>query len=266
LLKNSDFLAYKLGAIGFGHWFERLYAGMINSNQITLAKVIGVSPIEGKIDRLKKAGLDPDNYYIMEPDGPIPEEFFDDLDIVHVSNPNKFHAQQTLESFQHNKITITEKTWGSTKEEFYTVVDYVKKNGLENKSYLHLHYIHKLLTLELPSLLKRFTAEHGKISAIALTFFEEARDEDERRARWLFSMENGGLFMDWIHPFEIIYTGCLANSAKLRYVDLYTTKKEYGEDFPTGIRAKLSMEGGYFSSTAQCFTRQTWRRCSLFCR
>ncbi len=243
-------MAYNLGAVGFGHWFERLYAGMVKTNQITLAKVIGVSGIEGKAERLRAAGLKPENYYKMDPEAPLPEAFFEGLDIVHISDPNKYHAQQTMQSLGKGKITITEKTWGINKAEFYKVLDYAKKNNQEAMLYLHLHYLHKLLTMELPGLLRNFTQEHGKVSKIAMTFFEQSREEDLRRSGWLFAMENGGLFMDWIHPFEILYAGAKASKAELTDVMLYATKPEYDLKNPTGIHATVSLSGEFFEDGA----------------
>ena len=191
-------MSYKLGAVGFGHWFERLYAGMVKTEQIKLAKVVGVSDLSTKSERLRLVGINKDNYYKMDPNGPLPKEFFDDLDIVHISDPNKYHATQTIQSLKEGKLTITEKTWGVNKEEFYSVVDYIKQNNLEKNSYLHLHYLHKLLTIELDRVLEEIIKEHGKITGVSTTFFEPFREEDVRRSSWLFSMESGGLFMDWI--------------------------------------------------------------------
>ncbi|MEM0201489.1 MAG: hypothetical protein QXD23_03735, partial [Candidatus Micrarchaeaceae archaeon] len=111
-------MSYNLGAVGFGHWFERLYAGMVKTDQIKLAKVVGVSDIGKKAERLKMVGITQEKYYKMDPNGPLPNEFFKDLDIVHISDPNKYHAQQTIQSLKEGKLTITEKTWGRNKEEF----------------------------------------------------------------------------------------------------------------------------------------------------
>ncbi len=243
-------MAYKLGAVGFGHWFERLYAGMTKTEQIRLVKVAGVSKLERKADRLKLVGISKDNYYKMDPDAPLPKEFLDGLDIVHISDPNKYHARQTIQSLEEGKITITEKTLGVNKEEFYSVVRYIKENKLENKVYLHLHYLHKLLTVELENIIKRFEEEHGKIVGVSATFFESVREEDKRRSTWLFSMESGGLFMDWIHPFEILYRGAGASSVKLEGIDLYAINGDYDIENPTGIEARVAIEGRHFAEGA----------------
>ncbi|MCL5427995.1 MAG: hypothetical protein M1321_02325 [Candidatus Marsarchaeota archaeon] len=239
-------MAYNLGAVGFGHWFERLYAGMARTDKIHLAKVIGVSPMESKAGRLKLVGINKDTYYRMEPDAKIPKEFFDGLDIVHISNPNKYHASHTLQALGEGKITITEKTWGVDKEEFDSVIRHIRDNGLEGRAYLHLHYLHKLLTIQLSNTLKRFEPEHGRIVGVSATFFEALREDDKRRGKWLFSMENGGLFMDWVHPFEIFYRGAGADAADLKDVELYAINADYGTSDPTGIEANVELGGEHF--------------------
>ncbi|MGC8479225.1 MAG: hypothetical protein ACP5M9_00955 [Candidatus Micrarchaeia archaeon] len=244
-------MAYNLGAVGFGHWFERLYAGMVKTDQIRLAKVIGVSDIASKAERLRMVGISKENYYRMEPNAPLPEEFFEGLDIVHISDPNDYHAKQTIQSLKKGKMTITEKTWGVNKEEFYSVVNFIKENRLEDKAYLHLHYLHKLLTIELEKILEDMLKEYGKIIGIAATFYEPTREEDMRRSSWLFSKESGGLFMDWIHPFEIIYRGMSAENVKLNKLNLYITNSTYNKENPTGIEASISLFGGKFANNAK---------------
>ena len=62
-------MSYKLGAVGFGHWFERLYAGMVKTEQIKLFKIFdeSTSKIKHKIYyylitdlKLKKQKLEKD--------------------------------------------------------------------------------------------------------------------------------------------------------------------------------------------------------------
>ncbi len=244
-------MTYNLGAVGFGHWFERLYAGMVRTNQIKLAKIAGVSSVESKTERLKSVGMNKNMYYKIDKNGPIPNEFFEGLDIVHISDPNEFHAEQTIQALEKGKITITEKTYGVNKKEFYTVIEYIKKNHLENMAYLHLHYLHKLLTVELLGLIKKFEREHGKIVDVAATFFEATREEDLRRSSWLFSMNSGGLFMDWIHPFEILYRGTKADSIELEDVSLYLMNREYTQTDPSGIEASISLTGEFYKGKVQ---------------
>ena len=137
---------YNLGAVGFGHWFNRLYAGLRDSGEVKVAKIAGVSSIDGKLKKMREMGIGEDAYYQIGMDGPIPDRFYDGLDIVHISDPNEYHAEQTMDSLRHGKITITEKTWGINKKEFDDVARFVEDNDLGNKAYLHLHYLQKQLT------------------------------------------------------------------------------------------------------------------------
>ncbi len=243
-------MTYNLGAVGFGHWFNRLYVGLMKSNEFRLAKIAGVSDVKGKMDRLRMVGLEEKDYYRIDEGKPIPEDFYEGLDVVHISDPNEFHAEQTIESLRRGKFTITEKTWGVNREEFSRVVDFIKSNRLESRAYLHLHYLHKQLTMQLESLLTRYTDTYGKVTAVSSTFFEVESDEDIRRKRWLFSQRSGGLFMDWIHPFEIMIVGARANMARLDDARLFVVNSDYDTENPTGIEARLSMAGKFFAEDA----------------
>lgn len=242
--------SYSLGAIGTGHWFNRLYLSAKSDNRISIRKAAGTSPFEDKRERLSAIGLQPSSYYQVTPGMEIPKDFFSGLDAVHISNPNEFHARQTLQSIGEGKVTVTEKTWGIDKEEFMRVSDEIKSSGAEKRTYLHLHYAHKLLTMELSSLLDRFAKENGRISSMKATFFERTKEDDIRRKRWLFSPKNGGLFMDWIHPFEIIYLGAGSSRMKLKSVDTYIVNQSYDTENPTGIDAEVEVSGNRFSPNA----------------
>ncbi len=241
---------YALGAIGTGHWFERLYVGMKRSGSILVTKAAGANGIEGKEARLSSMGISPENYYKIPEGSKIPEDFFKGLDIVHISDPNEFHASQTLQSLEKNKITVTEKTWGVNRTEFSGVCRRISENGMEGRAYLHLHYIHKTLTTGLESLLMRYSKQEGKVENVSATFFETVRDEDIRRKNWLLSAGNGGIFMDWIHPFEILRFGARADTFKLDNVEQFIVNSSYSATDPTGIHARLKVSGKYFSNTA----------------
>jgi len=243
-------MTYNLGAVGFGHWFNRLYAGLKESNEFKIAKVVGVSEVSRKIDKLREIGLAEEDYYRVS-DGTLPESFYDGLDLVHISDPNEYHAQQTIESLKHGKFTVTEKTWGVDREEFDRVAEFIKANNLESKAYLHLHYLHKQLTFGLEELLETYTKKYGKIRRVSATLFETASDEDMRRSGWLFSSRSGGLFMDTgIHLFEIIIAGAKADGTGVKDVKLYAVKKEYGQDNATGVDAHISISGRFFKEGA----------------
>ena len=243
-------MTYNLGAVGFGHWFNRLYAGLRESNEFRIAKVVGVSDVSKKMEKLREIGLEEKDYYRVS-DGKLPENFYSGLDLVHISDPNEYHAQQTIDSLKHGKFTVTEKTWGVDKEEFDSVAEFIRTNDLESKAYLHLHYLHKQLTFGLEGLLEKYTKKYGKVSRVSATLFETASDEDMRRSGWLFSSRSGGLFMDTgIHLFEIIIAGAKADSTSIKYVKQYAVKKEYGEENATGVDASISISGRFFREGA----------------
>ena len=243
-------MPYTLGAVGFGHWFSRLYDGMKRNGSITLSKVAGISDVSSKLSRLKSIGLGANDYYQMQRNGPIPDSFFEGLDVIHISDPNEFHASQTLQSISKGKVTVTEKTFGTTKKEFNEVIDFIESNGATSRTYLHLHYIHKLLTLELDDLLTKFSEEYGKVSKTNAVFFEAPDEEDMRRKDWLFGSKNGGIFMDWIHPFEVLSIGAKATNVSLKNVELYSTFKKYDSNNPTGVLASASVSGDHFSKNS----------------
>ncbi|MDE1851872.1 MAG: hypothetical protein KGH69_04270 [Candidatus Micrarchaeota archaeon] len=246
---------YRLGVVGLGHWFERLYEGIKKTSMIEIEKAASVSGIEKKGAQLTRLGIPHEKYYKLVPGKPIPDEFFKGLDIVHISNPNQFHAEQTIQSLSFNKITITEKTFGVDRKEFDSVLDYISENELESKAYLHLHYVHKQLVLHLPKLLEELTVSEGRIRETVSTFFEMANDEGIRRSSWLFKPESGGLFMDWIHPFEIYLKGALATEMKLSNARGYAVNTEYDISNPTGIEAEIRLNGRFFSKNARATMR-----------
>lgn len=242
-----------LGVVGVGHWFDRLNQGIKKVGGVTLEKATGTRSFEEKEELLSKFGVTKEKYYIADKSGLIPEGFFDNVDIVHIADPNKFHSSQTLAALERGKFAIVEKTLGINEKEFKDTVSYIRKNGLESKTYLHLHYIHKQPSLKFKELLPELVAEHGKITKIYSTFFEKENEEDARRT-WLFSLEHGGIFMDWIHPFEVVaYT--TGASFETKEISPYCVKAEYDQVNPTGIEAVSRLKGNYFSKDAEMITR-----------
>ncbi len=248
-------MAYNLGVIGIGHWFFRLHEGMVKTNEIQLIKIASAGGIEKHREHLTRLGVPESNYYQIGGQSPIPASFFEDVQIVHVSDPNEFHAAQTLQILKNGKIAITEKTLGVNREEFENVINFIVANNLESKAYLHLHYAHKLLTLQLPELLKRLTKEYGKITSTAATFFEKESKDLRQRRLWLFELKNGGLFMDWIHPFETYYKGALADTMDLVDVETYIVNPDYSTVNPTGIHANVALKGMFFADGAHADIR-----------
>ncbi len=248
-------MTHTIGVVGIGHWFERLHKGMVKTNEIILTKVASASGLEKHREQLSKLNLPAFDYYRIEPGKPMPDGFFDGVDIVHISDPNEFHAAQTLQSLKKGKITITEKTYGVNRDEFENVVNYIKANNMEGKSYLHLHYAHKLLTLQLPDMLKRLTKEYGKIVSTSFTLFEKEVSNVKMRRLWLLTPKNGGLFMDLMHPFETYYKGALATTLDLVDINAFIVNPEYDTVNPTGVYAKVRIGGIFFAEDAYAHIR-----------
>lgn len=248
-------MAYNLGVVGMGHWFERLYVGMLKTREIRLLKVAGTRDIGLKRDRLSEYGVPESNYYRISGGMELPAAFFDGVDVVHISDPNEFHAAQTIQALSRGKVALTEKTLGVNREEFEKVLGYIEANKLEKKAYLHLHYAHKTLTLLLPELLRRLTADYGRIAGASATFFEIENPDPARRRLWVYDMKNGGIFMDWIHPFEVYYKGAMAKAFKLKEAESYIANPDYSRTNPTAAMVRVGIEGALFRPGAEAVIR-----------
>lgn len=243
-----------MGVVGIGHWFRRLQSGLEAVGGIKVVKALGTKPYEAKAQTFEELGIARDNYYTVSGDGSIPEGFFDGIDLVHISNPNEFHASQIRQSLSKGKKTIAEKTYAINRKEFADMKKYIKEGGLEKSIYLHLHYLHKMPTIQMKKSVKDLVAKHGKIRGIAATFFEAADDEDARRG-WLFETKNGGIFMDWVHPFEVAYYSVGASFGKIQSLKLYSTNESYSSSNPTGVMADVELKGKRFADGARISVR-----------
>jgi predicted dehydrogenase len=239
-----------MGVIGIGHWFKRLEAGLEKVGGIKVVKAVGTKPYEAKAEMLKSLGIGSSSYYAIGADGTIPPAFFENVDIVHISNPPEFHSSQIRQALSKGKKVAVEKAYGTTKAEFDEVRKYLKEGGLEKSVYLHLHYIHKLPSLQLRKSIRGLVQKNGKITGITTTFFERADEEDARR-QWLFGMKNGGIFMDLgIHQFEVAHYTTAASFGKIQKLSLYTTNDAYDTANPTGVEAELGLKGKNFADGA----------------
>jgi Oxidoreductase family, NAD-binding Rossmann fold len=233
---------YKLGVIGLGHWFGWLKTGLGDEGKLNLKKAVGTKPYESKEQLLRSFGIDRENYFMSDGKGNVPEQFFADLDLVHISDPNRFHALQATEALQHGKYVIVEKTLATKKSEFGRMRSYIRKNKYEDKIYLHLHYLHKQPTIALRKALTRLIRQYGKIRSINATFFEQVNGEDTKRT-WVLDMHNGGIFMDWIHPYEIIYYATRCKFGDIIGLKNFILNSSYSNDNPTGIEARVGLSG-----------------------
>ncbi len=245
-------MVYKLGVVGLGHWFEMLHVGMLSDQKVRLKKVAGVRSFNEKKESLENLGISRSDYYqVGKNPNILPKKFLEDIDMVQISDPNKYHFAQTKQALEKDLYVITEKTWATNKKDFYEFIDFLKSNRYTDKAYLHLHYVHKLLTIKLPSILAMITPKHGRIEKFSATFFEEANEADRMRSGWIFGMESGGIFMDWIHPYEILFIGAKASEVRLHKANNFLVNQDYDKNNPTGVEAFVSAKGLNFAPDAK---------------
>ncbi len=249
---DVDKMVYRLGVVGLGHWFEMIHRGLSKNNEVVLSKVVGTRKFSDKAEELRKLNISESNYFCIGEDPfIIPSGFFSSLDVMQISNPNKYHSSQTKQGLEEGLYVITEKTLATNKAEFDDLINFVKSGGYEEKVYLHLHYMHKLLTLNLPAMLEKIIPSHGKINSFSATFFEEANEADRMRSSWIFSPESGGIFMDWIHPYEILLFGAKAQKISLSKINTFIVNPEYDSKNPTGIESFVNVQGNNFTTNAK---------------
>ncbi len=244
----------RLGVVGLGHWFAWLKAGVNSDEGLDLRKAVGTRPFADKAELLASFGIDNASYYISDASGSIPEDFFNGIDMVHISDPNRFHMLQAMESLRHGKKVIVEKTLATDEGQFRSIVNHIRDNGLEGSVYLHLHYIHKQPSVRLASELKDIIAREGRIRSISAVFFEEASEEDMRRT-WLLDMANGGIFMDWVHPYEVIYYSTRCRFGALSNIRNLIVNENYSREFPTGVESVVGLSGENFAEGATATIR-----------
>ncbi len=240
---------YNLGTVGSGHWVKRLHEILKQHQEIKIVKAVGTRAFNDKKGELERYGISEDRYYRINTGDPLPDTFFKDLDIVHIASPNQFHMSQTMQSLEMDKVTITEKAFATSKEDFDKVVDFVKENGYGNKVTLRLHYLSKTLTNELAGRLPQLIEDHGKIKNVNATFLEKTSEEDARRS-WLFKPENGGIFMDWIHPLSIIIHIMKPENIHIEDVKTYIVRPEFDPVNPTAVDTTYRLNGDNFSDSS----------------
>ncbi|MDY6779052.1 MAG: hypothetical protein SV760_00580 [Halobacteria archaeon] len=247
-------MAYKIGIVGAGHWSKRLNTGIEGDHPLEIHKTLDVLPYEEKRDLLEALDIPERRHHTISPGDPLPDDFFEGLDVVQIASPIEYHKNQTLESLKRGKFTITEKSYGATRDEFEEVLSYIESNDLEDSSYLHLHYLKKLLTLRMPEVVSRAVEKHGYVDRVETAFLEKESEEDKGRS-WLFEPENGGVFLDWIHPIEVLVSGCSATFTELIEARGYLVNEGYTTKYPTAARAEYRVEGEYFSDGATATVR-----------
>ncbi|MDY6764403.1 MAG: hypothetical protein SV377_01745 [Halobacteria archaeon] len=247
-------MVYRIGIVGVGHWSRRLKMGIEGGQPFEVHKTVDILPYEEKEDLLGSLGVDRERYYRISQGDPLPDGFFEELDVVQIASPVEFHKEQTLRSLSEGKMTITEKSYGANEGDFNEVVDFLDSEDLWHRSHLHLHYLRKLLTMEMPGILSEAIKEHGLIRDVQATFIEQESEEDMRRS-WLFHPRNGGIFLDWIHPIEVVVWASSAEFTDLREAEGYVINADYTSEYPTAGYARYGVEGGLFSKGATATIR-----------
>lgn len=247
-------MVYRIGIVGAGHWSKRLEMGIREGHPFEIHKTVDVLSYDEKQGLLEALDIQRDKHYRIQPGDPLPEEFFEGIDVVQIASPIEYHRKQTMESLEQGKLTITEKSYGADQQEFGDVLDYLTENELWSRSYLHLHYLKKLLTMRMPEIVERVSREAGPVRRVEATFIEEYSKEDERRS-WLFHPRNGGVFLDWIHPIEVLAWAVDAEFTGLLDADGYLVNPSYTEDHPTAARARYSVDGEFFQDDAEATIR-----------
>ncbi len=254
MLTGGAKVTYLLAASGLGHWVRRLQATLEErGNQIKLYKAAGTRSYEARKDELERYGIPRERYFSINPSSPLPEGFFEGVDIVYIASPNSFHKSQTEQSILRDKVTVTEKALAVKRKDFDEMVSLIRKKA-KNRFTLGLHYLTKALTVEFGKRLPSLVQSYGKVKSISATFFEETREEDARR-EWLFKPENGGIAMDWIHPISIISHTMKSSSMRLTQLDGYILQPLYDNVYPTGFSARYDVKGEYFSSSCEAIIR-----------
>lgn len=245
---------YNLGTVGLGHWVKRLHEVLKKHQEINLVKTVGTRAFDDKREELERYGISEDRYYRVNAGDHLPDNFFEGLDVVHIASPNQFHKSQTMQALENGKVTVVEKTFATNKQDFNEILKFIHDNKLENKVTVHLHYLSKALTTELRNRLPELIEKYGKITDISATFFEKTNEEDVRRT-WLFKPENGGIFLDWIHPMEITSNVLGAESWKLMDAKSFIVQPLYDEVNPTAVETKFEVNGNNFASHSPVVVR-----------
>lgn len=237
-------MTHRIGIVGAGHWSKRLVKG-IEDHPFEVSKTVDVLSYDDKEDLLRTIGVPRDRHYRINPDDPLPDDFFEGIDVVQVASPVEYHLQQTREALDAGKFVVTEKSYAGDREEFEDALRML--DGRWDSSFLHLHYLNKIPTKTMPHVIERASEENGGVEHVEATFMEEKSAEDAARA-WLFEPENGGVMLDWVHPVEVLAAACGAHLT-LEDASAYLSEPEY-TDCATAASADFGVTGDLFADGA----------------
>lgn len=263
--ENAEQEEYTIGVIGAGHWAIK-FKEALDSTPITFSKAVDIVPYDDN-DVVDNLGIAETEYKEIKSGSPLPDDFFEDVDVVQVASPIQFHAEQTRQAMEQADVVVTEKAYGPTPpssdadvEEPADVVSStdryasVMEQADDTVLYPHLHYLRKQPTQWLRDNISDVVEEYGRIERVEATFIEEVDDEDIRRS-WVLNPENGGIVMDWIHPVEVLTATCDATFEDVVEATGYITNEQYSTDHPTATRTTYSMDGDLFADDAESTVR-----------
>lgn len=233
---------YKLGGIGAGgHWYGRLHEFL--KDRVELTKAVGITRYEDKREILESYGLTKDRYFQVIVGASLPDAFFEGIDVIHVASHNQFHERQTRDCLGHEKVVVVEKTLATTQEATEDLLRFTRRNGHEGRVTPHVHYLDKALTRTWQNeLWPRALRESGRLARATCTFIEDVSEEDLRR-QWLFKPENGGIFMDWIHPSAMLAHVAGARFSECLEATGFVVNPAYDSTNPTGVEARFALTG-----------------------
>jgi len=237
-------MPHGIGIVGAGHWSRRLVKGLAGA-PFEVHKTVDVLSYDQKRGLLEDIGVPRERHYRIEPDDPLPDDFFEGVDVVQVASPVEYHLRQTREALDAGKFVVTEKSYAADREEFEDALRML--DGRWDSSFLHLHYLNKVPTKVMPHVVERASDENGGVEHVEATFMEEHSKEDASRA-WLFEPENGGVMLDWVHPVEVLAAACGARLS-LEDASAYLSEPEY-TDCATAASADFGVSGDLFADGA----------------
>lgn len=217
----------------------------IEEDTFEVTKTVDVLSYDDKGDLLEEIGVPRERHYRISPDDPLPDAFFDGIDVVQVASPVEYHLRQTRQALDAGKFVVTEKSYAADRKEFEDAVDALQ--GRWDSSFLHLHYLNKVPTKVAPHVLGRAVDTSGGVEHVEATFMEEKNAEDAARA-WLFEPENGGVMLDWVHPVEVLAASCGA-TLTLEDGSAYLVAPDY-TDCATAACADFGVSGDLFADGA----------------
>ena len=142
-----------------------------------------------------------------------------------------------------------------TEERTEDILRYIRTNGHEGRVAPHVHYLEKALALELRHKLWPWALQRsGRLVRAIGTFIEDVSEDDLRR-QWLFKPENGGIFMDWIHPSAMLANVCGAHFEACEEATAYVVNPAYDPANPTGIEARFRLTGEHLAPGATATIR-----------